>query len=124
MQIMLNMWLLLLSTFLLSLHNYDVNFPNFTLNDLQNKKEVSFFLFWSYVQSVRIHFKKNLPIYDKLFKVIEFKSQCSFCVNLILLVSSFAHCGPREQLQVCFSFNNKLAKKTQFTKNPWLYTSL
>ena len=124
MQIMLNMWLLLLSTFLLSLHNYNVNLPNFTLNDLQNKKEVSFFLSWSYVQSVRIHFEKNLPIYDKLFKVIEFKSQCSFCVNLILLVSSFAHCGPREQLQVCFSFNNKLAKKTQFTKNPWLYTSL
>ena len=123
MQIMLNMWLLLLST-LLSLHNYNVNLPNFTLNDLQNKKEVSFFLFWSYVQSARIHFEKNLPIYDKLFKVIEFKSQCSFCVILILLVASFTHCGPREQLQVCFSFNNKLAKKTQFTKNPWLYTSL
>ena len=123
MQIMLNMWLLLLST-LLSLHNYNVNLPNFTLNDLQNKKEVSFFLFWSYVQSVRIHFEKNLPIYDKLFKVMEFKSQCSFCVTIILLVASFAHCGPREQLQVCFSFNNKLAKKTQFTKNPWFYTSL
>ena len=123
MQIMLNMWLWLLST-LLSLHNYNVNLPNFTLNDLQNKKEVSFCLFWSYVQSVRIHFEKNLPIYDKLFKVIECKSQCSFCVTLILLLATFAHCGPREQLQVCFSFNNKLAKKTQFTKNPWLYTSL
>ena len=60
MQIMLNMLLLLLSTFLLSLHNYDVKLPNFTLNDLQNKKEVSFFLFWSYVQSVRIHLEKNL----------------------------------------------------------------
>ena len=123
MQIMLNMWLWLLST-LLSLHNYNVNLPNFTLNDLQNKKEVSFCLFWSYVQSVRIHFEKNLPIYDKLFKVIECKSQCSICVTLILLLATFAHCGPREQLQVCFSFNNKLAKKTQFTKNPWLYTSL
>ena len=119
MQIMLNMWLLLLST-LLSLHNYNVNLPNFTLNDAF----LRFFLFWSYVQSARIHFEKNLPIYDKLFKVIEFKSQCSFCVILILLVASFTHCGPREQLQVCFSFNNKLAKKTQFTKNPWLYTSL
>jgi len=74
MQIMLNMLLLLLSTFLLSLHNYDVKLPNFTLYDLQNKKEVSFFLFWSYVQSVRIHFEKNFPISDKLFKVIEFKS--------------------------------------------------
>ena len=72
MQIILNTLLLLLST-LLSQHNYDVKLPNFTLNDLQNKKEVPFFLFWSYVQSVRVHFEKNLPIYDKLFKVIEFK---------------------------------------------------
>ena len=39
MQIMLNMWLLLLST-LLSLHNYNVNLPNFTLNDLQNKNSL------------------------------------------------------------------------------------
>ena len=63
-------FLLLLYTLLLSLHDYDVKLPNFTLNDLQIKKEVSFFLFWSYVQSIRIHFEKNLPIYDNLFKVI------------------------------------------------------
>ena len=51
MQIMLNMLLLLLSTFLLSLHNYDVKLPNFMLNDLQNKNS----LFLSLLELCTVH---------------------------------------------------------------------
>ena len=56
-----------LYTSLPSLHDYDVEMPNFAFSgELEHKATTSFFFFWSSIQSFRIQLWKNWPAFDEL----------------------------------------------------------